>query len=232
MATAFFARRFRKKTVVIPLGIDIDRFAPAGQDRKYRGLFRIPENTFVIGYLAQFVPRKDHATLLRALAWLVKEGWPVHLLLAGGFMGSTYQKSLAELAEKLNVMNRLSFVGFVEDTDAFLRNIDCLAFTSREEAFGMAVIEAMACGLPVVSTRTEGPAEIVMHGETGMLVPIGDDEAIKSALVAYIKSPELRRMHGMNARKRVETYYSTAVMIRRHEEFYLEALREKGFGLA
>jgi glycosyltransferase involved in cell wall biosynthesis len=232
MQDALSREGFRKKAVVIPLGIDIARFSPRRQNRRYRDRFGIPDSAFVIGYLAQFVPNKDHATLVRAFAPLVRDGWPVYLLLAGNAIDKDCRVAVEALCRDLGVADRVFFPGFVDDPEVFLNSLDCLAFTSRMEAFGMAVIEAMSCGLPVIATRSEGPSEIVADGQTGALVPIGDASALTRAILEYLKDPDRKGRHGVNARQRVEELYSSQTMVRRHEVFYLEALREKGLTLA
>jgi len=103
--------------------------------------------------------------------------------------------SLEEHASELGIRDQVSFVGEVkhEAVFSYLKSADLFVLPSYEEAFGIAYLEAMACGLPVIACEGEGPADFITHGETGFLVPPQDSDATKSVIRELQDDPELRR---------------------------------------
>jgi glycosyltransferase involved in cell wall biosynthesis len=184
--------------VVIYNGVDMRRYrVPAQRDRRAR------EGT-VVGVTSRLDAGKGIDVLLRAMRILkdtnMKE--PVHLLVAGG---GPERQVLERLAVSLQIENEVSMVGWVEDLPAFWQQCDVAAVPSTStETFGMAAVEPMACGLPVVATRNGGLCEVVDDGVTGLMVPPGDAVALAAALQRYALDQTLRLLHGAAARKRCE----------------------------
>jgi glycosyltransferase involved in cell wall biosynthesis len=137
--------------------------------------------------------QKDFPTLLRAFA-KVRSRRPARLLIIGESLSKAKQEErLAEmkmLAEELGVADDFSLVGFQDNPYAFMARAQCFALSSRYEGFGNVLLEALACGCPVVSTDCpSGPAEILNHGEFGALVPLGDPDALAEAILATLAAP-------------------------------------------
>ena len=111
---------------------------------------------------------------------------------------------LSSLAQGLRVGDRIEFVGLVRDIQPFWHRCDVGIFPSHQfiESFGMAALEAMACGKPVIATRNGGAPEIVVDGVTGTIVEPGDVTALAQALVTYAGHPELRSARGAAGRAR------------------------------
>ncbi|WP_284178170.1 glycosyltransferase [Rhabdaerophilum sp. SD176] len=135
-------------------------------------------------FVGRMHPDKDLPTLLRAFA---KVSYPEAVLELVG--DGPVRPELERLAASLGIAGRVSFAGYLKDPAAAYRRSRVLALTSRLESFGNVVAEALAHGLPVVSTAAAGPAEILGHGEFGTLVPIGDHEAMARALDAALLEP-------------------------------------------
>jgi glycosyltransferase involved in cell wall biosynthesis len=216
--------RFKSKTRYIPNGVDTNRFKPAEVENDFRVRNGIPPDAFVIGYLAHFIEVKDHPTLLLATKRLLKEGLPVHLALAGQMRGDEYEAKIRRMCHELGIEGHVTFLGSIRETPDFLNSLDCFAFPSTNEAFGIALVEAMSCGLPVVAVRSPGPMDIVVDGETGVLVAPKDPVAMADAISKYVRDPMWQKLHGKNARARAEKVFSSRSMVKQYEILYKELL--------
>ncbi|MCZ8186910.1 MAG: glycosyltransferase [Beijerinckiaceae bacterium] len=135
-------------------------------------------------FVGRMHPDKDLPTLLRAFAKMANTAATLELVGDG-----PVRPDLERLAGALGVAERISFAGYLKDPAEAYRRSRVLALTSRLESFGNVVAEALAHGLPVVSTAAAGPAEILGQGEFGALVPIGDSDAMARALDAALRDP-------------------------------------------
>jgi glycosyltransferase involved in cell wall biosynthesis len=190
---------------VIPNGVDLDEFHPGPEDRRALGLpTEVPLAAFA-GDLR--TPRKNLDTVLRALA----EVPALHLAVAGAADGSPFPA----LAEALGVNARVHFLGFRDDVPALMRAADLFVFPSRYEACALVLLEAMASGLPVVTARTTGGAELVCD-DCGVVLDDPDDaERLAGALRRLVGSPARRRAMGQQARAQARTL-SWATMAERY----------------
>ena len=135
-------------------------------------------------------PQKDFTTLIRAFATLRKR--PVRLVILGALSRSNpgYAGELIALAETLGVADDVAMPGFVDNPIAFMARAAVFVLSSRYEGLGVAIIEALACGCPVVSTDCpSGPSEILERGRFGPLVPVGDYVALAQAIEAVLDHP-------------------------------------------
>jgi glycosyltransferase involved in cell wall biosynthesis len=189
--------------VVIYNGVDIRRYrVPAQRDRRAR------EGT-VVGVTSRLCSGKGIDVLLQAMRVMrdTNASEPVHLLVAGD---GPERQALERLAVSLEIDDRVSMVGWVEDLPAFWQQCDVAAVPSDTwiETFGMAAVEPMACGLPVVATRNGGLCEVVDDGVTGFLVAPGDADAFAAALARYVSHRPLREAHGAAGRAQAESQFS------------------------
>jgi glycosyltransferase involved in cell wall biosynthesis len=185
---------------VIPNGVDVWRFTPGPPGPESQHWIPGEWRLLSIGRLH---PQKGHSVLMEALARLRGEGLAVGLVIAGD---GPLRASLSALAEALSVGSSVRFLGAVEDVRGLLRSADAFVFPSRYEAFGVALLEAMACGCAVVASRTGGIPEIVREGESGILVPPGDPVAIADAIKTLIAQEGLRRRLRAGARERAMAF--------------------------
>jgi glycosyltransferase involved in cell wall biosynthesis len=190
---------------VIPNGVDLDEFHPGPEDRRALGLpTEVPLAAFA-GDLR--TPRKNLDTVLRALA----EVPALHLAVAGAANGSPFPA----LAEALGVNARVHFLGFRDDVPALMRAADLFVFPSRYEACALVLLEAMASGLPVVTARTTGGAELVCD-DCGVVLDDPDDaERLAGALRRLVGSPARRHAMSQRARAQAQTL-SWATMAERY----------------
>ncbi len=172
------------RLTAITNGIDLDAFPPA-ERRGEGGLVRLIQT-------ARFMPEKGQDVLIDALAHLVAAGHDVHLTLAGPMpREDAFLAGLHRQVATHGLTERVSFVHGRTDVAALLAACDIYVLPSREEGFGLGLVEAMASGLPVVATATGGPREIVAHGTNGLLVPIEDAAAMAEALAHLIQDRPL-----------------------------------------
>ena len=136
--------------------------------------------------VGRLVPQKDHATLLRAFA-RVRERRSVRLIILGE---GELRCELEDLAKSMGLFEDIAMPGFVSNPFAYMAGTNCFVLSSRWEGFGNVLVEAMACGAPVVSTDCpSGPSEILKEGKFGPLVPVGDDEGLAEAIEQVLESP-------------------------------------------
>ncbi len=189
----------------IPGGVDCSRWRPDMQARqRVRNSLGYGPDQVVIGYLSRLAPSKG-VMALPALAQRLLRLLPgVRFLVVGG--GPQYA-SLQARIEELGLREYFAVLGPKpwNEAPAYLNAMDVFVFPSRTEAFGLALAEAMACGVPPVARRSAGAVEINQHEETGYLVT-SDDELFERVL-ELARQPELRRCMGARARNRVEQHY-------------------------
>ncbi len=149
-----------------------------------RSVLDTPGDAYVISSMGRFVPRKGFDVLIRALA---KQPDAILWLIGGG----EQEQNLKTLAAELDVADRVRFAGWQKDPLPFIAASDCFAMASSHEPLGNVVLEAWGQGVPVVSTRSEGPTWFMRDGENGLLVDIGDHEAFGSAFGRLREEPQL-----------------------------------------
>ncbi len=183
---------------MIPNGVDTARFTPA-EHREHRGPVQLV-------FVGRVVHQKGLDVLLSALSRLPAEA-DYELTIVGD---GPLRDALTKQAASLGVLARLRFAGWAgrEEMPDLLRRADLFVFPSRDEGMPNAVLEAMAAGLPVVATRISGNEEVVADGETGLLVPPDDPDALAGALAGFLADAALRRRMGAAGRERVCREYS------------------------
>ncbi len=205
-----------KKIRVIYSGIDCQPFellAPGSQAHK---------EEVVVGIVASLAARKGHRFLLEAAALLKGEGYRFKYLLAGE---GALRRELEAIAASLGLIDEVRFYGFVTDTTRFLSEIDIFVLPSLHEGLGVAALEAMAAGKPVVATRVGGLAESVLDTVTGMLVLPGDVKALAGALANLADDPSLARAMGEKGAERVRRHFTLEQMARGNEAYYYDLLQ-------
>ena len=164
----------------------------------------------VIGYCARLTPEKDHPGLIAAVK-IVKAQHPgVRLLLAGD--GPEHER-LVRIVNDEHMGDTVRFLGHVSDVAAFYAGLDLYVQASYVEGLPCAVLEALACCLPVVATRVGGNEEIIDNGDTGMLVPPRDPAALADAMLWMTAHPDEAREMGTRGRRTVEDRFSAEAMV-------------------
>jgi glycosyltransferase involved in cell wall biosynthesis len=191
--------------IIVPNGIDSNRFDPDKvESKKVRKEFNISDEEIVIGMLARFTSGKGHEEFLMAAKELSKAYSNLRFLIVGepSRGESEYADKVKKIAEQYNLKN-LIFTGFRGDTPEVLAAMDIFAFPSHSEAFGIALVEAMAMKKPSVCSRADGVLDIAIDGETSYLFENKNADDLLSKMKLLIDSCETRVRFGANARKRV-----------------------------
>ncbi len=150
--------------------------------------FRTPPRTeWTLGTVALFRPRKGMEILLKAMALLRDQGLPVRLLAVGAFESPKYERHIRELAARLGLEDIIEWTGFASDVTSELFAMDLFVLPSLfGEGLPMVLLEAMAAGVPVVAADVEGVSEAIRHGQDGVIVPPGDQNALAQAVADII----------------------------------------------
>lgn len=209
-------------------GVDTRLFQPAPAREPLPDTNFAPPGTTVIGTVGRMQSVKDQLTLVCAFLHLLKTvpGAREKLRLALVGDGPLRAQAAAMLAaEDASALAWLA--GSRDDVPRLLRGLDVFVLPSLAEGISNTILEAMACGLPVVATRVGGNPELVTEGETGMLVPAADPVALAGALGHYLRDPSLARRHGRAGRERVEREFSLHAMVQRYLAVYDDVLAGK-----
>jgi len=196
----------RARIVVVHNGIEVEPAEPV----------RLADDPTILE-VARLADVKGQRSLLRALTDL-----DATAVLVGRDLeqDGAYERELRAEAERLGVVDRVVFAGYRDDVPALLAGCDVFCLPSEMEGLPLVVLEAMAQGKPVVATAVGGTPELVVHGETGLLVQPGDVEALTAALAQLLADPEQARRMGEAGRERVQREFGAAAMARRILELY------------
>jgi sugar transferase (PEP-CTERM/EpsH1 system associated) len=209
-----------RKITRIHNGVDVHRFS-IGQRDAARRLLGLDDAAFVVGTVGRLDPVKDHSSLLHGFQSLAQSEPPACLLVIGG---GPMREVIQTEAQRLGIADRVKFLGERGDIPLLLQALDVFALTSVAEGISNTILEAMASGLPVIATRVGGNPELVEHGVTGQMISTRDVSALTEALRSYLSDAELRRVHGANARERVEQHFSLERMAAQYANLYLGLL--------
>jgi glycosyltransferase involved in cell wall biosynthesis len=205
---------------VIHYGIESDPLAKANYDlRRSWNL----DGEFVIGSIGRLEPLKGFQTLIQAMPILLQKLPNASLVIAGHDPWG-YGKTLDSLIDQLQLSRHVKLVGFQSDIPLFLHSIDVFAFASTSEGFGQVVIEAMAAGKPVLVSKIPPLIEIVVDGESGLLVDHDNPKAFAEGIVWLLKNKEEARRIGEQGAKRVNEVFSAERMARETMELYRSLL--------
>ena len=187
------------------------------------------DEDFVLLAVGRLAPEKGHAYLVRAMAEILQTIPHARLVLVGD---GPQDGPLKALADELGIAHRLSALGSRRDIRRLLTGSDLFVFPSTGEAFGIAVIEAMAVGLPIITTNVDGLAEIVRDGQDGLLVPHADAGALTAAVVKLFEDVPLRQALALEARAAVGRRFSVKVVLPQLEDLYWSLMSRGGLEVA
>jgi glycosyltransferase involved in cell wall biosynthesis len=212
------------KTAVLPsTGPDLDEVRQLKGEVANHDWYRGPARPRLICSVANIIERKGQDMLIRALPLVRERAGDVRLVLVGRFDDAAYVMRLKEMARTLQVGNYVSFAGYVENRLPFIAGADVFALASRSEGLPMVLLEAMACGVPVVSTDCpgDGPSFALEDGRAGLLVPVGDVPALALAILRVLSESPLRDSLVAKGHERVRDFTPQRVA-----EAYLAVARD------
>jgi glycosyltransferase involved in cell wall biosynthesis len=203
-----------KRVVLLRNSVDSARFCP-GDQAAARAQTGLDADRFWILAVAQARPEKRVGQLLQMFhdAVQARPGKRLGFVYVGdGPMLDTWQRQAAELG----LSDSCVFAGRQNDVVPYYRSANLLVHAAERESFGNAIVEAMACGIPVVASAALGPKETILDGKTGAVIDLDDFNAFTRAVLRYVDDPAMTKMHGMNARVHVDTAYN---VVRQCREF-------------
>jgi glycosyltransferase involved in cell wall biosynthesis len=229
--TDFYLRLPPEQVVTIYYSLDAAPYLavhPAAVAR-LRKEWGISEETIVVGTAARLVPQKSLDTLIEGFAMFASRcAAPAKLVIAGC---GPLEADLREHARKHRIADRVVWAGFREDIPVVMSAFDIFALTSLYEGFGLVVLEAMAAGRPVIASRSSALPEVVADGETAILIPTLQPEAVAGAL-QQLAEPERRRALGESGRRRAVGEFTPAVMFEKTDKLYADRFAQTGCTIA
>jgi glycosyltransferase involved in cell wall biosynthesis len=214
------------KMQVVHNGIDLGTLPTFALDRRAaRRAAGFDPGRRLVAQVGRLEAQKDYPTFLRAAARIAPAAPDVDFLIVGD---GGLRDELEATARRLGIAARVRFLGLRHDVPAVLAGVDVLTLTSRWEGLPNVVIEAMATGAVAVATDVGGCRELITHGETGMVVPAGDPDAVARAVIDVLGCPERAAALASAARRRVEHDFTVGSMVARTTAVYEAALRAKG----
>ena len=214
---------------IVPSGVDCDHFRPVNSSERgaARARLGIASGDFLAGTVGMLEERKGHRYLLEAIAMLNRgrgDGSRIKCAIAGD---GAMRDELARLAQELSIAGDVLFLGMIGDSRQLLDALDVFVFPSIMEGLGVALLEAMACGLPVVATGAGGVVDIVEDNRSGLLVAPRDSASIANAIEALAGDSTRRSQLGSAARVRVSEDFSMDAMTTKTIDLYRACLMRR-----
>ena len=201
-----------KRTAVIPNGVDLDLFKPAQREN---------QPFIIMGMQSRLSETKDHQTLIDAFALLFKNkiDKPVKLLIAGDGVCRT---ALEKQVQDLNLSDAIIFTGMLEETalPAFINSLDIYVHATLGETMSTAIMQVMACRMPIIASDVPGVNNMIKHDQNGLLVPAKNAEALCSAILRLINDRDLSAALAQNAYTFASENYSNKKMLERYNEIF------------
>ena len=207
-----------KPIKVIHNFVDNDRFKP-NQKGCDRSIFARPDEKIIM-HMSNYRPVKNATDVVRIFK-MINDEIPSRLVLIGDGPDAP---NVLRLAEKLGLKDRTLFLGGQDTVETILCKADLFLLPSASEAFGLAALEALASGVPVVASIVGGLPELVKDGKVGYLAPIADVETMARRSLAILSSPDLHRTMAENARKLTVEKFDTKAIVKQYYDFYNEVL--------
>jgi glycosyltransferase involved in cell wall biosynthesis len=236
-ATQRFHRRInfvrRKRIDTIHCFIDTERFGPPQQATRQsvRRELSVAPDAFLGGIIGSVIERKGHLHLVRAMPRILEQTPQFELLIVGGGK-RPYREKVEREAQRLGVARHIHWTGSRDDVPRLMQGIDLCVCAALEEPLGLTALEAMAAARPVVATRVGGLNEIVVDGETGLLVPPADPLALAEAIASLANDTALAERLAIGGARRIESHFSPRRQTLRHAELFQQIVELRSCAVA
>ena len=212
------------KITVIHNGIDLSRFTRDGDARDWlQSLVKSDiRNSFIVGMVGHLAPIKGQEEFVKAAAIVSSRRTDMAFVIAGEDKSRTGEnrRQLEQLIHNLGLEGRVHLLGWVDNVPRLLSALDLLISPSRSEPFGLSIVEAMACEVPIIATKSEGAREILEDGVTGKLLRSGNPEELADAIVSMLDDEEKRRRLVARALEVVRNRFALESMVSATEQVY------------
>ena len=208
-----------QKIEVIPNGISIHGPSAFVDKHSWRTKLGVPATHKVVGIVAALRPAKAHEVFLQAAAEVLRK-CPRTTFVA---VGEGYRRlELEKMSQELGIENNVIFTGHITPANGIMREFNVGVLSSHHEAFPLVILEYMEAQLPVVSTGSGGPSEIIVDEQTGFLVPTGDAKQMANRIIYLLNDDEMAARMGAKGRQRVEQNYSLDRMIQHNVRLFTD----------
>ena len=205
---------------LIPRSVDLEKF-------KYTDPLKKRRKEFNVGIIGRLSPIKGHLDFIKAVAKVSRVNPHLKIWIVGDAPASkdAYKEQIRILVKRLGLWHCTEFLGTQKDIPDILAHLDLLVLaTTTQEAFGRVIIEAQACGVPVVATAVGGVVDIIEDGKTGLIVPAGDPQTMAEAINNIFQNKELAQELAENGYKKVKEKYNLELMVKNTLDVYKDAL--------
>jgi glycosyltransferase involved in cell wall biosynthesis len=211
-----------EKIRVVPLGLDLARFAAPASDRPLRQECGAAGGDQIVGVVGRLVAIKDIRCFIEAAVEVRRARPQTRFAIIGD---GDLRPALIDLAARLGVSDRVTFLGWRQDLESVYAGLDVVVNSSRNEGTPVALIEAMAAGRPVVATAVGGTPDLLGDGQRGRLVPAADPQALATAIIETLDTPEAATQRAHSAREYVLAHHSVERLLRNIDDLYRELLQ-------
>lgn len=212
----------RSRIVTVHEGIDVDRIARL-EPASVHAEFWLPTLAPVIGNIGALVPHKGQRHFIDAAAIVVREVPDARFVILGE---GELREALEHQIRHLHLERHVFLPGFRADVLALLKGFDVFVMSSETEGLGTSILDAMACGKPVVGTRAGGIPEVVEDGVTGFVVPTHDPKSMARAIIGLLQDPERRARLGQAGLARVRERFTVERMVQETRRVYEKVVKE------
>jgi len=201
--------------------VDPDAYPPAWPSTRFRREFDLTDTDSAVAVVAQFIERKGHRQLFKALTRIRGDVPDLRVILFGS---GPLETQLKKEVEHSGLQDVVQFAGFRSDLRAFLAHFQLLIHPAVREGLGLCLLEAQAAGVPVVGIRSGGVVEAVAHGKTGVLVPAGDAVALADAVESLLHDPDRRHQLAAAGPAWVRNEFSVQRMVQGYADIYSQVV--------
>jgi len=212
------------KVTIIENGIDIDEYASANCNvAELKKALRIHNDSIVVGSLARLTEQKGQIYLLEAASKLIKENMPLVIVIAGD---GPLKNHLMEHADKLGIADNVKFLGFRSDTRNILKIMDIFVLSSIDEGLPMAMLEAMAARVSVITSRVGDIPKVITNHKNGIMVEPRSSDQLAKGIRHLMQDIENRKLLVENAYETVSNNYSHIAMASKYMQIYKEMIKQ------
>lgn len=209
-----------ERLALIPGGLPLEKYVPARSAEAIRAEWRLPAGARVLGMAGRLEPAKGHSDLLQAFARLTDPTLHLMIMGTGPLLGD-----LEEQTRQLGLQQRVHFLGWVDDLITAMAALDLFVLSSHYEGLGVVLLEALALGLPVVSTRVGGTQDIIEHEVTGLFAPVRQPEQLAAQIQRLLDDPALAGRLARAGRAKVHRDYRAEDADQKVLDLYLELVQ-------
>ena len=210
---------------IIPNFVDSNKFTPELRSQSRRSAFARP-GEFLLGHISNFRPVKRVLDVIRTFH-ILHRSLPAHLMMIGEGVDLEPARNLAA---ELGILEHVTFMGPVDRVPEVLSQLDLFLLPSEYESFGLAALEAMACGVPVVASRTGGLPEVIEDGKCGYLCEVGDVRTMAERAAELLGDKQKITRFSAAARERARNEFEPSRIVDIYEDFYLQIIGETSEG--